>query len=164
MNNKLKIEILCKVWYNLYSGEKSKFEKIPKKTRGGKNKMRFKEVGISTARIKGLKEEPYWFEHHCFWAWGINFEEASYLGFLNLSTIYLDEEEEKAEDVCNKFKMAFKEAWIHDGDRVAVMHDRNGNIMAIGRIGADKWVDVKDKFVCRTFKDMNVVITSLKIH
>lgn len=44
------------------------------------------------------------------------------------------------------------------------MHDRNGNIMAIGRIGADKWVDVKDKFVCRTFKDMNVVITSLKIH
>ena len=61
MNNKLKIEILCKVWYNLYSGEKSKFEKIPKKTRGGKNKMRFKEVGISTARIRGLNEKPYWF-------------------------------------------------------------------------------------------------------
>ena len=103
--------------------------------------MRFKEVGISTARIKGLKEEPYWFEHHCFWAWGINFEEASYLGFLNLSTIYLDEEEEKAEDVCNKF-----------------------NIMAIGRIGADKWVDVKDKFVCKTFKDLNIIIAALKIH
>ena len=31
---------------------------------------------------------------------------------------------EKAEDVCNKFKMAFKEAWIHDGDRVAVMHQK----------------------------------------
>lgn len=126
--------------------------------------MKFKEVGISTARIKGLKEEPYWFEHHCFWAWGINFEETSYLGVLNLSNIYLAEEQDKAKEACDKFKMAFKEAWIHDGDRVAVMHDKNGTVIAIGRIGADKWVDVKDKFVCKTFKDLNIIITALKIH
>ena len=65
--------------------------------------MRFKEVGISTARIRGLNEKPYWFEHRCFWAWRLTFEEASYLGFLNLSTIYLAEEKENAEAICMDF-------------------------------------------------------------
>lgn len=49
--------------------------------------MKFKKINIATARIKGLKKPPYYFNHLCYYAWDIMFEDTSTLLFDNLTFI-----------------------------------------------------------------------------
>ncbi len=126
--------------------------------------MNFQEVNIATARIEGLKKSPYYFNHQCYWSWDIIFFDTSTLTFNNLPFIKVGDTEEEGVSFCNQLKENFKQANIYDGDKVAVLFEANGDIRAISSIGQDSWIDVTDKFVNKTFKELNIVITSLKVH
>ena len=127
--------------------------------------MKFRRIVIATAEIKGIDKDPYFFDHHCYYAWSLMFENPSNLmAFLNKPVIYLSHEEEEANKVCAEFKNAFKEANIHEGDRVVLICNTKGNILAIGATYSDKWVDVyQDKFTVKTFKELKLNVSSLKV-
>lgn len=127
--------------------------------------MQFRRIVIATAEIKGLDKEPYYFNHHCYWAWSIMFENpSSLLAFRNLPVIYLACEEKEANEVCKQFKKAFEKANIREGDTVALICNTKGDILAIGRSYSDIWVDVyQDRFTVKTFKELKLNISSLKV-
>lgn len=97
--------------------------------------MKFQKVNIATARIKGLKKPPYYFDHRGYYAWDIMFEDTSTLLFNNIPFIYVGNTEEEAEIFCNQLKENFKEAHIYDGEKVAVIFGDNGRVLAIGNTG-----------------------------
>lgn len=72
--------------------------------------------------------------------------------------------EEEGEKCCNQLKENFKEANIFEGNEVAVIFEDDGTVIAIGNLGEDVWIDVTDHFVKKPFKDLNIVITSLKVY
>ena len=47
---------------------------------------------------------------------------------------------------------------------VSVIFGDDGHILAIGNIGEDVWIDTTDKFIKKTFAELNIVITSLKVY
>lgn len=126
--------------------------------------MKFKTVSIATAKIKGIDERPYYSDHFCWYVWDINFSDPSTLFVKNLTFIKCANTKGYARVVWKKFKENFNTAGIHDGDKVAVMSDYAGDVMAIGRIGADVWIDVRDKFKIKKFADFNIVVRSLIVH
>ena len=109
--------------------------------------MKFQDVSIATARIKGLNMFPYYHEHFDFYAVDIK----------------VGNNKEEVEHFCNILKSHFNEAHIHDGDKVAVIFGDDGVVLAIGKPGEDAWIDVTDLFVKKTFAELNIVITSLKV-
>jgi hypothetical protein len=126
--------------------------------------MKCQEINIATARIEGLTKPPYYFDHRCFYAWSITFSDTSTLFFNNLSFIKVGDTEEEGENFCNQLKENFKEAHIHEGDKIAVIFENDCNVIAIGSLGEDLWIDVTDKFVKKTFEELNIVITSLRVY
>ena len=126
--------------------------------------MKFKTVNISTANISGLEERPYYSEHFGWYVWDITFFDTSTLFAKNLTFIKCANTKGYARVVWKKFKENFNTAGIHDGDRVAVISDYAGDIIAIGRIGADVWIDVRDKFKIKKFADFNIVVRSLIVN
>lgn len=126
--------------------------------------MKFKKINIATARIKGLKKPPYYFNHLCYYAWDIMFEDTSTLLLDNLTFIKVGNTTEEGEAFCNQLKASFKEAHIYDGDKVVVVFEDDGHVLAIGKIGEDAWIDTTDKFVRKTFSELHIVITSLKVY
>jgi len=126
--------------------------------------MKCQNVNIATAQIKGLKNSPYYFKHHCYYAWDIMFEKTSTLLFDNLAFIKVGDHEKDAVIFCDKIKENFSEAHIYDGNKVAVLFGDDGKIIAIGNIGEDAWIDVTDGFVKKTFENLNITITSLKVY
>ena len=126
--------------------------------------MKSQEVNIATARIEGLNKPPYYFEHHCYFAFDILFSDSSSLAFLNLAFIKAGDTEEGAVLFCNQIKENFKQAGIQEGDAVAILYGPDRYVRAIGRLGQDLWIDVEDKFIKKTFKELNIVITSLKVY
>lgn len=126
--------------------------------------MKCQKINIATSRIEGLTKPPYYFDHRCFYAWSITFSDTSTLLFNNLPFIRVGDTEEEGEKFCNQLKENFKEAHIYEGNKVAVIFKNDGNIIAIGSLGADLWIDVTDKYVKKTFEELNIVITSLKVY
>ncbi len=126
--------------------------------------MNFQEVNIATAQIKGLEKPPYYSDHHCYYVWDIMFEDTSTFSFRNLPFIKVGDTKEEGEIFCNQLKENFKEAHIYDGDKVAVIFGDDGCVLAIGSMGEDAWIDTTDKFVKKTFAELNIVITSLKVY
>ena len=125
--------------------------------------MKCQEINIATARINGLTKPPYYFDHRCFYAWNITFLDASILSFRNLPFIKVGDTEEEGEIFCNQLKENFKEAHIHEGDKIAVIFKNDGSVIAIGSLGEDLWIDVTDRFVKKIFEELNIVFTSLKV-
>ena len=125
--------------------------------------MKFQDVSITTARIKGLNILPYYHEGCGFYVADIYFEDTSTSWFFKLSGIKLGNNKEEVEHFCNILKSHFNEAHIHDGDKVAVIFGDDGVVLAIGKPGEDAWIDVTDLFVKKTFAELNIVITSLKV-
>lgn len=126
--------------------------------------MKCQEINIATARIEGLTEQPRYFDHRCYYVWSITFSKTSTLKFNHLPLIRVGETEEEGKKICNQFKENFKEAHIHEGDMVAVLFGNDNSVIAIGKLGEDLWVDATDNFVNKTFGELNIVITSLKVH
>lgn len=121
------------------------------------------KINVATAQIRGLTESPYYFEHNCFYAWKIMFSNPSTL-FLNLPVIKVGNTKEEGEIFCNQLKKNFNEAHIYEGNKVAVIFEDGGCILAIGNIGEDAWIDANDKFVKKTFAELNIDIKSLKVY
>ena len=126
--------------------------------------MKFQKINIATARIKGLEDPPYYFESKCYYAWDIMFKDTSTLLFANLPCIKVGNTIEESEIFCNELKENFKKAHIYDGDKVAVIFEKDGRVLAIGNLGEDAWIDTTDKYVKKTFAELNLVITSLKVY
>lgn len=127
--------------------------------------MRAEKISIATAKITGLKSNPYYFDSKCFWAWNIMFYESSTLLFDNLPYIWLSEDsQEEAKKNCDELKEQFASAGIYEGDKVAIMFKEGGPVMAIGRIGGNDWIDVEDHFRRKTFEELNIDIISLIVH
>lgn len=126
--------------------------------------MKFQKVNIATARIEGLTDSPYYVEHYGCCCWNIMFNDTSTLEFCNISFIKVGNTKEEGEIHCNQIKENFKEAHIHEGDKVAVIFGNDGKVLAIGKTGEDAWIDTTDKFVKKTFEELNIFITSLKVY
>ena len=126
--------------------------------------MKFQKINIATAQIKGLRNPPYYFSHRGYYAWDIMFEAPSTLLFKNLPFIKVGDTEEEGKIFCNQFKENFNKAHIYDGDKVSILFGDDGRVLAIGNSGEDVWIDTSDKFAKKTFADLNIVITSLKVY
>lgn len=126
--------------------------------------MKFQNVNIATAQIDGLAKSPYYFEHHCYYAWDIMFRNSSTLIFYNIPFIKVGDTEEEGNIFCNQIKENFNKAHINEGDKVAIIFDDSGHVIAIGSIGKDVWIDVTDKFARKTFAELKIVPTSLKVY
>jgi len=126
--------------------------------------MKFKKLNIATARIEGLTKPPYYFDHHCYYAWDIMFQDTSTFLFDNLTFIKVGNNKEEGELFCNQIKEKFREAHIFDGERVAVIFGDDSRVLAIGNIGDDMWIDTTDKFTKKTFEELNICITSLRVY
>ena len=66
--------------------------------------MKFQNVNIATAQIEGLAKSPYYFEHHCYYAWDIMFRNSSTLIFNNIPFIKVGDTEEEGNIFCNQIK------------------------------------------------------------
>ena len=92
------------------------------------------------------------------------FQDTSTFAFHNLPFIKVGDTEEECKIFCNQLKESFNEAHIYDGDKVAVIFGENGDVIAIRSIGEDSWIDTTARFVNKTFEELNVIITSLKVY
>ncbi len=126
--------------------------------------MRFQKLNIATARIKGLKGVPYYFEHKCYFALDIMFYDTSSLGFNNITQIKVGDTRKEGRNFCNQLRDNFGQANIHEKDRIAVIYTPNGCVKAISRLGQDLWIDVEHGFTVKTFRQLNLRIKSLTIH
>ena len=61
-------------------------------------------------------------------------------------------------------KATFAALDISDGSEVIVLYNDDGKILAIGAIGTDAWIDTNDNYKIKSFKDLNIIITSLKVY
>lgn len=126
--------------------------------------MEIKNVSIVTARITGLESLPKCIGKKKY-AWEIKFfDMSSAYEFDNSISIEVGDTEELARAFSNKFKGNLKQAGILEAQPVAVIFDDGGSVIAIGRTKEDVWIDINDKFAKKTFKDLNVIITSLKVY
>ena len=127
--------------------------------------MELKNINIATARIRGLNAKPYYFRHKDFYAWDIMFEDTptTCTCFESLPLIKVGNTKEEGEDFCNKLKKNFKDALIFDGTKVTILFEDNGRIIAIGNTIEDAWIDPTDKFSKKTFLELNIIITSLRV-
>ena len=110
-------------------------------------------IGITIATIKGLNDKVYYFDHKCYWAWDIKFTDYPLFTFDNLCWLYMGDTQDEARKTRRKFKKVFDNNYISDGSRVAVIYDDDG-VIAIGRSNHDCWIDVRDKFKIKTFKQL----------
>ncbi|MBO5141679.1 MAG: hypothetical protein J6C46_01545 [Clostridia bacterium] len=122
-------------------------------------------INIAFATID-LEYEPFMFRHinalgHYFCEF--TFEYASTKKFNNPLNIKLGETEAKAVATQQQILMNFSEANIFLGDEVAIIFNDEGNILALGKMEEDVWLDVNDDFKKKSFVELNVDITSLKI-
>ena len=121
------------------------------------------KINVATARITGLAKPFYYFEHRDSYVFDIMFEDTSTLMFKNLPFIEVGETEEEAISNYNKFLQNFENANIHEGDDVAVIFEDDGCVRAIARIGVNVWIDVDDKFKMKSFEELGIDITLLKV-
>ena len=60
--------------------------------------MKAQDVNFATARIKGLTDQPYYFEQCCFYAWNIKIETT--LKFNDILIINVGQTEEEGKISC----------------------------------------------------------------
>ena len=72
--------------------------------------------------------------------------------------------EETTDSIYNFILSNLEQVNIHDGDKVAVIFDEEGNILALGKMKEDVWLDVTDDFKKKSFAELNIDITSLKVY
>ena len=126
--------------------------------------MKFKDVNIATAHIYGLCKPPYYAENFDYYAWDIMFDNSSTLIFYNIPFIKVGDTEEEGNIFCNQIKENFNKAHINEGDKVAIIFEDSGHVIAIGSIGKDVWIDVTNKFARKTFADLNILPIFLKVY
>ncbi len=124
--------------------------------------MKVQEVNFATARIKGLTNQPYYFEHRCFYAWNIKLETT--LEFNDILIVNVGQTEEGGKIFCNQLKENFNKAHIYEGDRIVVIFKDDGKVIAIGNKGEDVWIDITDNLSKKSFAELDIEFTSLKVY
>ena len=124
--------------------------------------MNFSEIAIAPARIGGLLDPPRYSDKSCSWFGKMAFHNDSTGGFAVIPIKNIGDTEDEAKNFLVQFEERLYQEGIHDGNNVAVLWE-NGNIRAVGIIGQDSWFDVTDNFTKKTFKELNIVITSLRM-
>lgn len=123
----------------------------------------FKNLNIATAKIRGLNSSPYYFESKCYWAWEIQWEDCSSCFLSSLPFLKMGDTEDEAQLFCNTVKRNFHSAGIYEGSKIVILFSNNGTVIAIGRVGQDIWIDINDKFRKKTFKELNIKVSTLKV-
>lgn len=122
-------------------------------------------IGIATARIRGLTNIPLHFKDLCFYGMSITFSQTSYMFFQNITPIVGGRTRKEALWFCTMVVANFFSINIVDGYVVSVIFDeKDGSVIAIGASGRDAWIDVKDKFTVKTFNELKIEIDSLTVH
>ena len=116
--------------------------------------MKKKSIGITAATIYGLKEKPYYNNHKCFWSWDIKFKDYPLFTFCNM-LLYMGETEQEARETKRKIMAAFNKAKISEGNRVPVIY-HNSEVIAIGKPYCDFWIDIKDHYKIKKFKELKL--------
>ena len=122
------------------------------------------DVCIATARINGLNKLPYYFKERGFYAVDIKFTDSSTLLFDQVPFINIGNTREEAKTIWSLLKKNFSDAHIHNEDKVAVIFNMFYQVVAIGNIGNDVWIDVINGFSKKSFRELNITITSLKVY
>ena len=120
-------------------------------------------INITLAQIEDEPTMPYYSIELCCYVWKIVFEYASTKKFNNLN-IKVGDTEAKAIANRHQVRLNFAEANIYWGDKVAIIFDEEGNILALGKMKEDVWLDVTDNFKKKSFAELNIDITSLKVY
>ena len=120
-------------------------------------------IHIAVATIHGVDDAIEYIKEKDFYSWSLTFTNTT-ASFFNLAHIYLGKEYDVAECIKADFKERFTRAKIFDGNRVAVIFDDSGNILAIGAINSQLWIDTNNKFTTKRFKDLNLNLDSLIYH
>jgi len=138
------------------------------------------KLNVTTARIHGLNDEPYWFEHRLFYAWAITFSDCLYHNLFNLDYIKVGDTEKKDEKAakafCQILKENFKKANIEDESKVAILYTSDFKVLAIAHIEKDFsissindlknfcWIDVRQQFTAKSFEELCLFITNLSVY
>lgn len=125
--------------------------------------MKFQKVNIATAQIRGLEQKPYYFNQKCFWACDIKFFNTSCIFFDHIPFIKVGNTKEEANIVWEQLKDNFAKAGIREEDKVTILFEDNGHTLAIGQNAGDYWIDVGDKFAVKTFEELDITFSSLKV-
>ena len=122
------------------------------------------KIGITTARISGLKMPPYYCKDTGIWIFGFNLTSASRR--LKQTPWYelTDESKKEAEQVCNQLKQSFSDADICDQSTVVAICREDGSVRAIAPKRKDCWIDIEDHCTKKTFKELGLDIESLIVY
>ena len=128
--------------------------------------MDSKRINIGTARIEGLINEPRCSKSYAnhYYSWNIEFHESSTL--LLQQTFYkffMGETEDEAKKAYSQSCENFRKSEIYEGDQVAVLFEDGGEVIAIAKTGEETWIDVRDKFTPKTFEELGISATSLRV-
>lgn len=69
-----------------------------------------------------------------------------------------------SDSIYNFILSSFEQVNIRSGDKVAVIFDEEGKILALSKMKEDVWLDVTDGFKKKSFAELNIDITSLKVY
>ena len=121
-------------------------------------------INMAFARIEDERAMPLYLTDLCCYIWEITFEYVSTKKFNNPLNIKVGDTEAKAIAARHQIVLNFSEANIHWGDKVAIIFNEEGNILALGKMEEDVWLDVTQDFKKKSFAELNIDITSLKIY
>lgn len=122
-------------------------------------------IGIATAHMRALSKYPFYFGVRGYYAWSIMFYNTSTFKFHNLPFVKVGDTRQEAEATCQKFKNNFKQAQIFDEEKIAIIFNLdNGDVIAIGKIGANSWIDVRNHFSNKDFNELNIKIDCLTVY
>ncbi len=124
----------------------------------------YQEINIATARIS-IQNMIFCEQTNKYFAWTIcNFTYYSHHSYkTQIIKQVVGNNAEKCKFYCDKFKETFEQVHIHSGDKVAVMFNENGHIIAIGAIGKDSWIDMRSGLSKKSFKELNIIPASLSV-
>ena len=122
-----------------------------------------KRITIGTSRIEGLTYEPHYDEENHYFYWKFTFTDSSMLLYQDLSFVCIGDDREAAKghyaEVCEKLRACD----IREGEKVAVLSEDDGKVIAIAGIGEETWIDVKDWYTLKSFKDLFAPYDSLRV-
>lgn len=123
------------------------------------------KINIGTARINNFLDALFWSDRHEAHLSRIIFYDVP---VLNIPKEYcFPVGKTTLKDAISNYEFILsniRQANIHDGDKVIVIFDEEGNILALGKINEDVWLDVTDQFKAKSFAELNIEITSLKVY
>jgi len=121
--------------------------------------MKQESIGITIGKINGLNTKP--FKCNEYWNWDIGFRCETPFDKILIPHVGISQAEAYA--TCDEIRKTFTNNSMGEGQKVAVLFSRNG-IIAVGRNGRDCWIDVTDNFKVKTFKQLNIPISSLTLY